>query len=126
MGIGVGERVMTLATLNDGAAVEMFDMELLKILDNIADVNTDPEQKREITLRVVLHPDIDRRQAVVDIECKSKMAAHRGSETTVYLGKIEGVRVAVESGLNQGSLWDKPGPEAGKQPAGKESVKNGD
>lgn len=121
MPLGVGERLMSLATINSGAAVSIFDQELAKALANIADPNTDPEQKREITLKITLHPDKDRRQAGVDIACKSKLAAHRGSETTVFLGKLEGQLVAVESNLNQGGLWDNQAEAA--KPAGKEQVK---
>jgi len=104
-----GEYVVTLATLNEGAALELFDTELKKLLDNIADVNTDPELKRDITLKVVFEPDEDRKRATVSVKVTSKLAGSKGVATNVWFGVVDGQRAAVATNPNQGRLFDKPG-----------------
>ena len=41
-------RKVSLTNLGNGAAVELFDHELQKVLANIDDPNTDPKEKRKI------------------------------------------------------------------------------
>lgn len=43
---------VTLVSIGGGAAVELFDIELERVLANIKDVNTDPKTRRRITLVV--------------------------------------------------------------------------
>jgi hypothetical protein len=102
------EYVVDLTKINQGAAVEMFSEELKKVLANIDDANTDPKEKREITLKFTFLPDVDRKQAQVAIDAKSKLAAHVGTLTTVYFGQVEGEQVAVEANPTQGRLFDRP------------------
>lgn len=47
------EYVISLATLNKGAAIELFEQELKRVIENIADPNVEPTAKRKITLTVV-------------------------------------------------------------------------
>jgi hypothetical protein len=104
----MSEHVVSLNSLNSGAALELFDAELKKIIDNIADPNTDPKAKREITLKVVFAPSDDRTQAGVTIGVKSKMSAHRGAQTAVWFGRVDGKIAAVESDPSPG-LFDQAG-----------------
>jgi len=101
------EHVVTLKTLDGGSAVELFDQELKKLVENVFDLNTSPKTKRKISLEVVFQPSEDRASAVVYIDVKSKLAGQRGSGTQVYFGKVDGVRVAVEPIKDHG-LFDKP------------------
>lgn len=102
------EYVVNLTTIGQGAAVALFDAELKKVLDNIADLNTDAEAMREIVLKVKFAPGETRKNAALGIEVKSKLAGHRGSVGAVYFGIVDGQRAAVESNPNQGKLFDKP------------------
>ena len=87
------EYVISLATLNRGAALELFDDALRKVIENIHDPNADIQAKREIKLTVKFAPSVDRNgkaQADVDIACALKLGAARPSTTIVYFGKVDG------------------------------------
>lgn len=101
------ETVVSLTTLNQGAAIELFDAELRKVLADIADPNTTAKAKRAISLTVVFAPDEDRSMAMIGIDCKSKIAGRRGSATRIFFGFMNGQPVAVEAHPNQGRLFDK-------------------
>lgn len=102
------ETIISLATLNGGAAVEAFDAELKKVVANIADFNTLPKEKRSITLKVTFQPSDDRLMGGVKLACTSKLAAPRASEAVVFFGKKEGQPVAVQQDPGQGKLFDQP------------------
>lgn len=88
------ERV-TLATLRGGAAVEMFDSEMQRALDNIQDPNTQLTT-RTITLTVKIKPDQNRSIGAVEINCGSKLAAPKPAVSQFYMGKDRGKAVAFE------------------------------
>lgn len=77
---------MNYANLGGGAAAEMFDRELEKVLANIRDLNHPSADKREITLKVEFKPDESREKARVDISVSSKMPGFRSFESFAYLG----------------------------------------
>lgn len=75
-----------LATIADGAVCEAFGLELEKVLENIADPNTDPHAKREINIKVVLVPIGEEREEVrIGIQCSSKTVNHKPIETLFWL-----------------------------------------
>ena len=45
------EEKLTLSNLGNGAAVELFGIELRRVLKDVMDPNTDPKAVREITLK---------------------------------------------------------------------------
>ena len=51
---------VSLATLNSGGIVEAVDVALVKIADNIADINTPAAKPRKLTLEIVFIPDKNR------------------------------------------------------------------
>jgi hypothetical protein len=101
------EHVVTLESLDGGAAMELFDLELKRVVENVFDLNTIAKTKRKISLEVVFAPTEDRASAQVFIDVKAKLAGQRGSATQVYFGKVDGRRVAVEPNKDHG-LFDKP------------------
>ena len=101
------EFVVGLDNIGKGAALVLFDAELRKVLDNIADVNTVPKAKRKITLEVTFMPNDDRQMGQVAIDCKAKLAARRGESTAVFFAFVDGKRSAVEANPTQGRLFDK-------------------
>ena len=61
------EETLTLENLGNGAAVELFDEALEKVLKNIMDPNTDPKAERSITMKVTFKPDENRDMAPVTL-----------------------------------------------------------
>ncbi len=94
----MAEEYLSLSNLKSGAAVEMFDDELKRVLTNIQDVNTDPKTVRELTLTVKIKPSEDREFGAVSMEVKSKLAHPKPETTFINMGKRGGRAVAVEQG----------------------------
>lgn len=97
---------VTLETIGGGAARERFAEEWDKVLENIADPNTDPEKKRTITIEVTVFPNKARDAADVTIASSRKLAPVTPADATVFFGKVNGRRVAVEHDPKQGNLFD--------------------
>ena len=87
---------VSLATIGGGAAVERFDDELKRVLDNIIDPNTPPKALRKVTLEVKIKPDADREIGQVEILVKSQIAPAEAYETKFIIGKDLGHGVATE------------------------------
>lgn len=95
------ERIVSLDTLGNGAAMEMFGDELQRVLDNIIDPNTDPKAIREVTLKVKIKPDEDREMGNVTIATASKLAPVKSVDTIVFIGQVEGKAIATERNPKQ-------------------------
>jgi hypothetical protein len=95
------EEHVNLNNLSNGAAVEMFNRELEKVLENICDPNTSPTTAREITLKVTLKPNEDREVGIVAIASNAKLAPVKSVATMVYIGKKSGRFVATENNPRQ-------------------------
>lgn len=102
------EEPVTLATLAGGAAMELFDNELAKVVENILDLNTEPDQVRKVVLEVRLKPDGSRKNAAVYVQVSSKIGPFKGCGTMFYFGKHKGRAFAIESNPDQGRLFDQP------------------
>lgn len=87
--------VTDLATVGEGAAMEKFDREWSRLLDNVRDVNTDPTAPRSVTLTIELHPKESRDGGRVIVKARSKLAPHRPHEATVFIGQKQGRLVSV-------------------------------
>jgi len=101
-----GEEVLTLANLNGGRAVALFEIELQRVLDNIADINAPAKAKRAVKLVVTFKPDETRKIADVYIDCESKIASNLGGKTQVHMGKHQGRNVAVDPDVSQDRLFE--------------------
>jgi len=88
---------VTLSTLAEGAADELFLDALGKVLGNIRDLNTDHRFKREIVLKFVLTANEERSVGKIDVSCSTKLAGVKGLSVGVYIGQSEGLLVAVEA-----------------------------
>jgi hypothetical protein len=93
-GFGEEDKVSLLG-LARGGAIERFDEELQRVLDNIIDPNSS-EGRREITLKVRIEPSPDGATAKVDVTCSSKLQPVHGCSTMFYIGKEKGKGVAFE------------------------------
>lgn len=67
-----------------GAFQELADYEMSRIIENIADVNTNPTQKRKLTITLELIPDDTRQNIVVKCDVKSKLAPTNPAVTMLY------------------------------------------
>jgi hypothetical protein len=76
---------ITLATVNKGAMVDLFNEALEKILDNIADENYPAEVIREITLTLKIKPGENREVANTQCHLKTKLANLKPIEDFVVL-----------------------------------------
>ncbi len=99
-----GFEKVTLANLAKGAAVERFDAELARVLDNIADINTKCKSARTITLTVKIVPTEDRAIGAVDIGCSSKLASMSNVEHTLHLSQEGRRQIALQRTDTQNDL----------------------
>lgn len=77
----------TLENVCGGAVASQFEHELQNVLRNIEDVNTDPEQKREIRIKVSFSPTKDRSMAQITGTVESKLAGLRPVGTAAFMGE---------------------------------------
>lgn len=68
------ENIIDLNEFADGAARESVNREMQKVLENIADPNTDPEKKRTLTMTITMTADDARDIVMSDVVVKSKLA----------------------------------------------------
>lgn len=107
------ERV-SLENLGSGAAVELFNLELQRVLDNIIDENTKCGVVREVTLKVRIKPDEDREWGTVEIAASSKLAPVHPYPTQIIIGKERGKGVATEHDPKQMKMFGKEDAKPGK------------
>jgi hypothetical protein len=74
-----------LATINQGAANELFKAGMKDVLYNIGDPNTDPKAKRVVTIEIALKPSETRDVAQTSIQMKTRLAPVRQHESFVQL-----------------------------------------
>lgn len=67
-----------------GALLEKADNELLRVLANIADINTSATKKRKITIELEFVPANDRKRVRVLASAKSKIEPTAPIETTLF------------------------------------------
>ena len=95
----MNEEKLSLTNLEGGAAVEMFDIALQKVLENIHDINTSAGA-REITLKVKVKPMDENRSIIVyAITCPAKTCGQEPVKGVADL-KIEGGRL-IATGRSQ-------------------------
>ncbi len=100
------ENGLSLESLAHGAAVEIFNEELQRVLDNIQDPNTNAMATRKVTLTVEIKPNSERTFAEgVKVQCVSKLAANAPITTHLFLGRnSKGGGIASEFYNNQTSF----------------------
>lgn len=77
--------IVDLSDFAGGAVAERFNHELQKVLENIADPNTDPKKTRSVTLTVSIKADEHRDVANVSINTKSTIVAPKPLETKLLM-----------------------------------------
>lgn len=106
---------LTLASICGGAAEELFEYELNKVLSNIADVNTDAEKKRSISLTFTFTPFENREGAQVSFTVTSKECPTKTVKSQFFMARgADGKVSAFTSDPRQTKLFQ---PEEAEDPA---------
>lgn len=103
---------VTLDTVCEGSARELFARGLKEVLDNIQDVSTDPERKRKLSLVFSFSPSENRASSSVSLDCEIKIVPVSSIGGTVFIAKESGVRKAYASSARQEPLY--PAQETGQ------------
>jgi len=103
----------TRGNLAGGAAVDLFEHELARVLANVQDPNAPATKTRTITLTVDIKPTEDRAAANVKVAAKSKLASPRPAGAVIHLTTRGAMPIAVVSNPNQGRLFDATTPRLG-------------
>lgn len=99
------EQPVTLENLANGGAVELWEHELQRVLQNIADANTNPTTVRQLTLKVSIKPTEERTAAAIAVEVTSKLAGSKPITSTLYMGRKDGRLVAVSYDPRQADIF---------------------
>lgn len=102
---------VTLVSLAQGAAGELFELEMDRVVRNIADMNTSSIAARRITIQVEIKPEDSREKAAITVRCHSKLVPTRPATSTVFIGKVGSTPVAVEHNPRQKDLFPNGAPE---------------
>ncbi|AYC29660.1 replication terminator protein [Paenisporosarcina cavernae] len=120
---------VNLETFANGALAERINLELSKVLENIADPNTDPKKARKVTMNITLKPNESRNLASVSITAKCNLQPAREIETNLMIdynseGKVVGAEL--KSGIPGQMYVDENGEvltDRGEKPAETEIAK---
>jgi len=108
------EEPVSLGNICGGAIEEVFQREFAAILANIADVNTNAEAKRKITLEFTIKPFEDRSGAQITFDCKSKTVPVSPVKGQVFLNRQGARIVAIAHDPKQARLFNPSEPPATK------------
>ncbi len=97
---------VSLSNVCGGAVEEVFQREFAGILTNIADINTDPEAKREIVLKFAVKPFPDRSGGQVTFSCKSKTVPVEEVSGQIYFQRRGQTFAAFPHDPQQARLFD--------------------
>lgn len=106
------KELTTLANLARGAAMELFDIELERVLENIDDVNRDPKKARELNIILKFVPTETQGIVLVKVGVKPKLSAFNEIKTHISYGRNEQTdkMEAYEIQQKQQQFWnDKEG-----------------
>jgi len=108
-------KIIDLNSFAQGSLQERVNIELQKVLANIADPNTDPKKVRKVTLTLSISGDDQRNLAAVQIQAKSNLAPAKAIETKIIMdldhkGKVTGAEL--KSGVQGQTYIDTDGDVA--------------
>lgn len=105
---------LKLENIGLGAVAEKFDDELLKVIDNTLDPNTEAKKVREINIKVRVSPNPDNRELCsMEVLVSSKLAPTRKlvSQITIGMDRRTGAVDAIEYVPKQTDLFPGKKPE---------------
>lgn len=98
---------LNIGNICEGAIPELFDRETRNVLDNIADVSTDAEQVRKLTIELHFKPAPDRKSAVVVAKVHTKLAGVEPTAGSIFFQKRGGKLLAYAEDPRQDRLFAK-------------------
>lgn len=127
------KQIIDLNTFAGGALAEKVNIEVQKVLDNIADPNTDHKKARKVQVNITLKANEKRNLANVIVDTKSTLVPAVGVETELIIdyttdGQVTGAEL--KSGIpgqsyidTNGEILDDKGlPLAAEEPVNKKVV----
>ncbi len=100
---------VNIGNINEGAAIDAFDLELRKVLENIADLSTVATATRTITLKVDFKPESDRCKVHTEFTIKTTLAGIEKHVSKIFVARTdEGALVALDADPRQMPLWESP------------------
>lgn len=100
---------INLGNINEGAALDAFEVEIRKVLENIADLATVATATRPITLKVEFKPESDRCRVHTEFSVATKLAGIEKHKSKIFVAKTdEGAFVALDADPRQAVLWETP------------------
>ncbi len=77
----------SLESFGDGKAIEQFNYELKRVIENCQDINTNADHVRSVILEVKIKPSNDRKRADVTFQAKSKLAPDAAGVDQILFSK---------------------------------------
>jgi hypothetical protein len=114
----MSKHIIDLNTFAEGALAERFNSELQRVLENIADPNTDAAKTRKVTLTVSLKGDNERDVVKTTVIAKSTIVPAKDIESKLMMdydgeGKVTGGEL--KSGIKGQTYIDNEGDIADDQ-----------
>lgn len=98
---------VSLDTIADGVALELFKHEMKNVCDNIKDPNTAAMGKRKITMTFEFSPDAEREEVRCNVSVKSALEPIKGYNKTLYTGTKNGQNTLYAHDTKQISMFDQ-------------------
>lgn len=76
---------LTLETINFGTMMEIFESEMKKILENVADENTPAKKARTLDIKFTFQPNDEREHLVTTVSTKLGLAQPKSKSSVVML-----------------------------------------
>jgi hypothetical protein len=86
--------LLSIDNLANGAVYEMLGEAFKRMAANISDPNTEPTQKRKITLTIDAAPYKDRSGAEYSVKVENKLAGLKPCDGTMYIARRNGEYLA--------------------------------
>lgn len=78
---------LSIATMNNGGIVEAIDEALELLAKNIADINTEPDKMREITIKLQIKPDANRSFGGAKVTVVPKLQPQQAQQISIIFDK---------------------------------------
>lgn len=108
------EQAISLTDIGGGAVKELVRLEVKKVIENLADINTDYKKAREIDVKFKFTTREERDFVAVNVEVKSKLQPNRTVFSQLYMGEENGEIKAVELTKDVPGQMDMNGEETGE------------
>ena len=96
----------TLMTIANGAVAEQFRHELLRVMANVDDLNTEAKAKRTLSIEFEFTPDGSRQTIETTAKIKTKLCGPKAAESVIFVVRDStGEIFAVNNNVHQPELF---------------------